>query len=133
MSIVSPIVAIIVAFLLSHKATEDASKQIKAIYELLDVFIAAQNPGMMEVKRQYEEQLAQLDKQIANAKSDLETVHHPFFGRGGALIDDIEAIEDMAGRKEKYDNLLYKREEMVTSLNVIQTYIDKSISMLNHK
>lgn len=129
-SIASPIVgviAIIVSFIISHKASKDASRQVKAIYDLFDVFVAVQTPNMMKVKKQYEEQLKQLDVQISLAEEDLNTNHYPFWGRG-ARIDDIEALEDKQERKRIYEELLLKREEVKNSMQLIQNYLDKASS-----
>ena len=126
-TIASPIVgtiAIIVSLVISGKASRDAKKQIKAIYDLLEVFVAAQNPNMVQTMHQYEEQLRQLDVQISLAKEDLDTNHYPFGGRG-AKIDDIEAIEEMKERKRKYEKLLLKRDELIRNTQLIQAYLDK--------
>ena len=88
-SVASPIVgcmAIVVALIVSHISSKENKKQIKAIYELLDVFVAAQNPSMMEAKREYERQLAELNNQIHELKEDIQIVS-PFFGRGPKIED----------------------------------------------
>ncbi len=60
-TIASPIVgviAIIVAFIVSNSTTKKIQKQVDAVYDLLDVFVAAQNPTMMETEKKYEQQLS---------------------------------------------------------------------------
>lgn len=65
-------------------------KQIEAVYNLLDVFVAAQNPTMVEAKRKYELQLADLDKQIQCLNEDIQTFS-PFFGRG-SKVEDMDEL-----------------------------------------
>ena len=127
-TIISPIVgviAIVVALIIARRSSKETKQQIEAVYNLLDVFVAAQTPSMMEAKRQYEKQLKVLDEQIAEAKDDLETIHHPFFGLGGPLIEDIEAIEETVGRKMKLEELQKKRKEVADQYNLIQSYFGK--------
>ena len=45
------IIAIIVALYISHKSSKEAQKQIEAVYNLLEVFVAAQAPTMLEAKK----------------------------------------------------------------------------------
>ena len=66
-TVLSPIVwvvAIIVALIIARRSSKETKKQIEVVYNLWDVFVAAQNPTMLEAKRKYELQLAELDKQI---------------------------------------------------------------------
>ena len=126
-TVLSPIlgvIAIITALFIARHSSRDAEKQIKAIYNLLDVFVAAQNPNMMVAKKQYEQQMAQLDEQIKEAKEEFEIVN-PFFGRGGALINDIEYLEEKNQQKQHIDDLLRQRKELENQLDLIQSYLDK--------
>lgn len=128
-TVISPIVgviAIVVALIIARRSSKETKQQIEAVYNLLDVFVAAQTPTMMEAKRQYEQQLKILDNQIAEATEDLETVHHPFFGLGGPLIEDIEAIEETKGRILRLEELQKKRKEVADQYNLIQSYFDKT-------
>lgn len=127
-TIISPIVgviAIVVALIIARRSSRETKQQIEAVYNQLDIFVAAQNPNMMESKKQYEQQLKILDEQIAEAKEDLETVHYPYFGRGGAPIEDIEAIEETKGRILRLEELQQKRKELADQYNLIQSYFDK--------
>ena len=93
-TLLSPIIsviAIIVALCIARSSSKDTQKQIDAIHNLLDVFVAANNLDIVETQRKYQFQLTELNKRIKDAKEDIETVHYPFLGRG-ARIDDIEAI-----------------------------------------
>ena len=127
-TLLSPIIsviAIIVALCIARSSSKDAQKQIDAIHNLLDVFIAANNLDIVEAQRKYQSKLTELDKRIKDAKEDLETEHYPFFGRG-ARIDDIEAIEGQKERKRYLDNLLQQREKVELSLSLIDDYIKKA-------
>ena len=92
-TLVSPIisvVAIVVALCVARSSSKDAQKHITAIHNLLDVFVAANNLDIVEAQRKYQRQLAELDRQIEDAKFDVDTVY-PFVG--GSLIDKIEAAQ----------------------------------------
>lgn len=125
-TVLSPIVgviAIIVALVVAKDSSDDAQKQIKAIYNLLDVFVAAQNPNMMTAMQHYQLQLAQLDEQIEAAKEDLETVD-PFFGRG-PKIEDIEYSAEKEEQKQHLNDLQKQRDKIEMQLNLILSYLTK--------
>ena len=127
-TVLSPIIgaiAIVVALHISNKSSKDAQKQVEAVYNLLDVFVAAQNPNMVEAKQRYEQQIVQLNKLIDEAKEEVELGVSPFLGRGGARIDDIETMEEVSKHKRYLENLLKEREEVKGKLNVINAYLDK--------
>lgn len=126
-TIASPIVgviAIIVAFIVSNSTTKKMQKQVDAVYDLLDVFVAAQNPTMMEAKKKYEQQLTQLDQQIEAAKNDIETIRHPF----GFVnrLEATEAAEDQLKRIQYLEGLMKQRKEVEEKLNLIQSYLEKT-------
>ena len=127
-TILSPIVgtvAIVVALYISNKSSKDAQKQIEAIHNLLDIFVAAQNPTMIEAKQKYEQQIDQSNKLIEEVKEEVEMAGSPFLGRGGARIDDIETMEEVLKHKRYLENLLKEGEEMKSKLDIINVYIDK--------
>lgn len=127
-TILSPIIgtiAIGVALYISHKSSKEAQKQIDAVYNLLDVFVAAQAPTMLEAKRQYEQQLVQLNRLIKEAGENMKMAIGPFFGRGGAPIDDIETMEEVSKNKKYLESLSKEREEVKSKLDVINAYLDK--------
>lgn len=126
-TLLSPIIsviAIIVALCIARSSSKDAQKQIDAIHNLLDVFIAANNLDIVEAQRKYQSQLTELNKRIKDAKEDLETVHYPFLGRG-TRIDDIEAIEEQIRRQNKLE-LLVERQKLESNLALIDNYIKKA-------
>ena len=125
-TILSPIIgviAIIVALIVSHSSTKKAQQQINAVYDLLNVFVAAQTPTMIESKRKYERQLSELDELINVQKEDMEIIHNPFLSQGPL----IEMVEDSWQRKEQYDQLATlkdNRNKIQKQINVIQTFFD---------
>ena len=126
-TIASPIVgviAIIVAFIVSNSTTKKIQKQVDAVYDLLDVFVAAQNPTMMEAKKKYEQQLAQLDQQIEAAKDDIESIRQPF----GFVnrLEAAEAAEDQLKRIQYLEGLMKQCKEVEEKLNLIQSYLEKT-------
>lgn len=117
------VVAIIVALCVARSSSKDAQKQITAIHNLLDVFVAANNLDIVEAQRKYQRQLAELDKQIEDAQFDVDTVY-PFVG--GSLIDKIEASKEKQGQINRLNGLLAKRKEIETNLSLIDDYIKKA-------
>lgn len=125
-TLVSPIisvVAIIVALCVARSSSKDAQKQITAIHNLLDVFVAVNNLDIVEAQRKYQRQLAELDRQIEDAQFNVDTVY-PFVG--GALIDKIEAAQEKQGQINRLNSLLAKRKEIETNLSLIDDYIKKA-------
>ena len=125
-TLASPIIsvlAIIVALCVARSSSKDAQKQITAIHNLLDVFVAANNLDIVEAQRKYQRQLAELDKQIEDAQFDVDTVY-PFVG--GSLIDKIEVSKEKQGQINRLNGLLAKRKEIETNLSLIDDYIKKA-------
>ena len=125
-TLVSPIisvVAIIVALCVARSSSKDAQKQITAIHNLLDVFVAANTLDIVEAQRKYQRQLAELDRQIEDAQFDVDTVY-PFVG--GSLIDKIEAAQEKQGQINRLNGLLAKRKEIEINLSLIDDYIKKA-------
>ena len=119
------VVAIIVAFIISHHSTKKAQQQINAVYNLLDVFVAAQTPTMIEAKQKYENQLSKLDSLIEEQKEDIQIIRNPFLGQG-PLID---IVEESYRKKEQYKQLAAledKRKEIQGQLSLIQSFFDRA-------
>lgn len=117
------VVAIIVALCVARSSSKDAQKQITAIHNLLDVFVAVNNLDIVEAQRKYQRQLAELDSQIEDAQFDVDTVY-PFVG--GSLIDKIEAAQEKQGQINRLNSLLAKCKEIETNLSLIDDYIKKA-------
>lgn len=126
-TIASPIVgviAIIVALVIAHRSSKETKKQIDAICNLLDVFVAAQNPTMMEAKREYEQQLVELDTQIKNLDEDIQTFS-PFFGRG-ARVETMDELYKKNAQCEQLEVLESKRDEIKGQLDLIMSYLERA-------
>lgn len=127
-TILSPLIgvaAIIVAFIISHRSTKKAQQQINAVYNLLDVFVTAQAPTMVEAKQKYENQLSKLDSLIEEQKEDIETIRNPFLGQGS--LNDI--VEESYRKREQYEQLAAledKRNEILGQLSLIQSFFDRA-------
>ncbi len=126
-TVASPIVgmlAIIVALFISHSTSKKIQKQVDAAYDLLDVFVAAQNPTIIDAKRKYEQQLRELDNMISEAEESLQ-ITNPFLYQGSR----IDMVMDLQNKKEIRENikeLQHEREKVQESLNLIQSYTDKT-------
>ena len=70
MSPIISVIAIIVALCIARSSSKDTQKQIDAIHNLLDVFVAANNLDIVETQRKYQFQLTELNKRIKDAKED---------------------------------------------------------------
>ena len=117
------VVAIVVALCVARSSSKDAQKQITAIHNLLDVFVAANNLDIIEAQRKYQRQLAELDRRIEDAKFKVETVY-PFVG--GSKIHQIAAAQEKMEQMEHLDQLLAKRKELMVNLALIDDYIKKA-------
>ena len=125
-TLLSPIIsviAIIVALHIARTSSKEAQKQIAAIRNLLDVFVAANNLDIVEAQRKYQRQLAELDKEIEEAQMEVDIVY-PFIG--GARIDHIIAAQEKAEQKAHLKQLLAKRSEIEVNLSLIQDYVKKA-------
>ena len=126
-TLLSPIIsviAIIVALCIARSSSKDTQKQIDAIHNLLDVFVAVHNLDIFDAKRKYESQLLDLDKQIEDAEIRVESAISPF--SSGARINHIQEQEECLNRKEYLNQLLAKREELEYNLALIDDYIKKT-------
>lgn len=126
-TVLSPIVgviAIIVALIVARSSTKEIKRQVDATYNLLDVFVAAQNPTMLEAKKQYEQQLAQLDQQIEVAKVDIETTHLP--SHVVNRLEAADAAERQLKRIQYLGGLINQRKEVEEKLALLQSYLDKT-------
>lgn len=126
-TLLSPIIsviAIIVALCIARSSSKDAQKQIDAIHNLLDVFIAVHNLDIFDAKRKYEKELEEVSKEIARLNTDIDTVFFPF--SEGSLINRINEQEEYKKRKNTLSQLEEKRKEIKYQLRLIQNYINKT-------
>ena len=123
-TILSPIIgvfAIVVAFIVARESSKDAEKQVKAIYNLLDVFVAANNPNIETARLKYLGQLADIDSQIKKVKDLLDIRRNPF------RDDEIE-LQEKAERRRLLNQLVDKRKEIERNLSLIEDYFKKTCS-----
>ena len=117
-TIASPIigvVAIIVALIVSHCSSRDAQRQI-------EVFMAAQAPDMLDALDKYQRQLEQLDMQIKEAQQKYDIVN-PFFGQGGAPIEDIRDLQDKKSQALNLNQLKSQREKIEKRIHLIKSFL----------
>ena len=124
LTLIVSVIAVVVALCISRKSSQDAQRQINEIRNLLDVFIAVHNLDIFEAQRKYQQQLVEIDEEIEDAKTSVETAISPFVG--GALIDRIHEREDQIRYKKYLNQLLAKRKEIETQLALIDNYIKKT-------
>lgn len=125
-TLLSPIIsviAIIVALIVARSSSKNAQEQIDAIRNLLDVFVAANNLDIIEAQRKYQRQLIELDQQITEAKTTVETVS-PFVS--AVRIERAHAAQEKIKQIEYLNELLAKRKEIEVNLSLIQNYIKKA-------
>lgn len=111
-------VAIVVALIVARDSSKDTVKQVKAIYNLLDVFVAANNPNIEDARLNYLEQLTDIDGRIRRVKESTEIVRNPF------RDDEIE-LHEKAKLRIVLNQLKGKRKEIERNLSLIEDYINK--------
>lgn len=107
----------------SVKASEEAQMQIAAITQLLDVFMIANTPQILETKHKYEQELQHLNDQIAEVKNRSEIVRYPWGYR--SRMDEIEDREQGRQFQEKIAKLNREKKRLESILNVLQEFLNK--------
>lgn len=107
----------------SVKASEEAQKQIAAITQLLDVFMIANTPQILETKHKYEESLTDLVGKIKIAETEMKVIRHPFgfSNRADEMMYEQEQIE----QEIQIDNWHKEKDRIETIINAIQQFLDK--------
>ena len=126
-TIASPIVgviAIIVALVIAQRSSKETKEQIEAVCNLLDVFVAAQNPNIMEAKRKYEQELAILDAKIKELEDKIETDNFPSPWAPPIQIADV--LSEKNKLCEQLEVLESKRKETEEQLNLILSYLERT-------
>lgn len=88
------------------------------------MFVAAQNPTIIEAKRKYEQQLRELDNMISEAEESMQ-ITNPFLYQG-SRIDMVMDLQNKKEIREDIKKLQHKRKKVQESLNLIQSYIDRT-------
>lgn len=107
----------------SVKNSENAQKQISTIMELMDVFMAANAPQILEAKHKYEQELTKVNEAIKEKEKDLQIVRHPF--GHGSRIDAIEELEQNRETQSELDNLVREKDRLEEMINVLQEFLNK--------
>lgn len=114
LTLIVSVIAVVVSLCISRKSSQDAQKQINAIHELLDVFVAVQNLNIFETQQKYKKQLEEVDREIEQINNVLP--ERNFF--------DINSHIHAQRQKEK--ELLAKRKKLEHNLSSIDNYIKKT-------
>lgn len=114
LTLIVSVIAVVVALWISRKSSKDAQKQIDAIHELLDVFVAVQNLNIFETQQKYKKQLEEVDREIEQINNVLP--ERNFF--------DINS--HMHAQRQKEKELLAKRKKLEHNLSSIDNYIKKT-------
>ena len=93
------------------------------IYEC-PVCIIESEIDMVKALEQYEEQLAELDEQIEDAEEEYNIVN-PFYGLGGARIDDLEYEQKKKGQAQNIAELKQKRKAIKKQIDMINSFLRK--------
>ena len=104
-----------------HQSTKE---QLDAMRDQMNVFMASQAPDMVKALEQYEEQLAELDEQIEDAEEEYNIVN-PFYGLGGARIDDLEYEQKKKGQAQNIAELKQKRKAIKKQIDMINSFLRK--------
>ncbi len=78
---------------------------------------------MLAALEDYQQQLAQIGQQIANAQQEYNIVN-PFYGRG-PRIDDIEYEQKKKEQKKNLDQLKQQRKKIVWQIQIIESFLQK--------
>ena len=114
LTLIVSVIAVVVALCISRKSSQDAQKQIDAIHELLDVFVAVQNLNIFETQQKYKKQLEEVDREIEEINN---------FSPEKNILD-VSCHMHLKQQKEK--ELYAKRKEIKHNLSLIQNYINKT-------
>ena len=124
-TVASPIVgviAIIVALIISHSTSKKIQKQVDAVYDLMSVFVASQNPTMLEAKKHYEQQMMEIDGKI-KLLEEMPAMSNPFQGN---RLDELKGVYAKNARTEEIECLKLERKEVEDKLNLILSYLNKA-------
>lgn len=107
----------------SVKASEEAQKQIMAISQLLDVFMIANTPQILETKHKYELDLKKIKARIVEVKERSEIVRYPYGYRN--RMNEIDDLEQGREFQEQIDELNREKERLEYILNELQEFLNK--------
>lgn len=79
---------------------------------------------MIEAKREYELQLAELNKQIKELEDDILIDNFP--PPGGPMINVAYVMDDKIHKIEKHEVLESERKKIEENLKLIQSYLERA-------
>ena len=126
-TIIGPIIsafAIVVALSVAKNSSKDAKRQIEAVYNLLDVFVAAHNLDIIEAQRKYQQALGEINCNIEKVQDEMSMVPNALFW--GNKIDKFDAKKKYEEKDRQLKDLIIKRKEIEANLSLIKNYIEKS-------
>lgn len=108
----------------SVKASEEAQKQISAITQLLDVFMIANTPQILEIKHKYELDLNKIKSRIVEVKEKSVIVRYPWGYRN--ITDEIDNREQGRKFQEQLSELNSEKERLEYILNILQEFLKRN-------
>ncbi|MCQ2274939.1 MAG: hypothetical protein MJZ86_09125 [Bacteroidales bacterium] len=108
----------------SVKASEEAQKQISAITQLLDVFMIANTPQILEIKHKYELDLNKIKSRIVEVKEKSVIVRYPWGYRN--ITDEIDDREQGRKFQEQLSELNSEKERLEYILNILQEFLKRN-------
>lgn len=108
----------------SVKASEESQKQISAITQLLDVFMIANTPQILEIKHKYELDLNKIKSRIVEVKEKSVIVRYPWGYRN--ITDEIDDREQGRKFQEQLSELNSEKERIEYILNILQEFLKRN-------
>lgn len=122
-TIMGPIIsvfAIVVALYVARNSSKDAKRQIEAVYNLLDVFVAAHNLDIIEAQRKYQQALEEINCNIEKVQNEMSMIPSAFYC--GNKIDKLDAVQKYEKQEKQLNDLIIKRKEIEANLSSIKNY-----------
>ena len=126
-TIISPIIsviAIVCALYIARNSSRDAKRQVKAIYNLLDVFVAAHNLDIAETQEKYRQELENINSEIGKLEEKINT--HNSETQMGSFIQKLGGSQKLKERDKQLNDLKIKRKRIETNLLLIKDYLEKA-------
>ena len=126
-NIISPIIgviAIVSALYIARNSSRDARRQVKAIYNLLDVFVAAHNLEIAETQEKYRQELENIDAEIGKLEEKINPQNSGT--QMGSFIQKIGGAQRLKERDKQLNNLRIKRKRIEANLLLIKDYLEKA-------
>lgn len=126
-TIISPIIsviAIISALYIARNSSRDAKRQVKAIYNLMDVFVAAHNLDIAETQEKYRQELENINADIGKLEEKINT--HNSGTQMGSFIQKLGGSQKLKERDKQLNDLKIRRRKVEANLLLIKDYLEKA-------